>query len=81
VVDDADPTADVEDGRPIDAPLADHVNQHPCGRVGPMLAVPRQVRRRGLAVEDLEPPVAAAAVHQSPKIASSSNGTVVSSWS
>ena len=82
VVDDADAAADIEEARALDAALADHAEQHVGGRVGPVALIPVEVGLGRSPVEDLEPSVAAAPIHgQVPKIASSSNGAVVSSWS
>ena len=75
VVDDADARADVEDARAADAARPDHFEQHPGRGVGPAGCWYRS--RSAVSeppVEDLEAVIAAAAVHQLPKIASSSNG-------
>ena len=82
VIDDADPTADVEHARRADAAVAEHRDEHRGRVVGTVPSIALEILFGALLIEDLEATVAAARVHaQLPKIASSSNGAVVSSWS
>src|SRR5688500_12256531 len=70
MVDRADAAPDVEDARVADRVASDQVEQQPRGAVGSVFAIPRQVHRCRLAVEDLEAAGATTVVHQPPKMAS-----------